>query len=83
MPWRRIGVATAVIVASLMILGRTSTVVVDWTWLSTVGYVGVFWIVFATKAILVITVFAGSALVPWVNGALHYGLHGRYDCRFR
>jgi hypothetical protein len=30
MPWRRIGLAVAVIVASLIVLGRISSVVVDW-----------------------------------------------------
>ena len=43
----------AVIVAFLIALGRVSSVVVDWAaWFSTIGYVGVFWTVFATKAAL-------------------------------
>ena len=53
MLWRRIGVPIAVIVAFLIALGRVSSVVVDWAaWFSTIGYVGVFWTVFATKAAL-------------------------------
>jgi uncharacterized membrane protein (UPF0182 family) len=52
MPWKNIGVAIAVIVASLTVLGRASSVVVDWAWFSTIGHVGVFWTVFATKAVL-------------------------------
>lgn len=52
MPWRRIGVPIAVIVAFLIALGRVSSVVVDWAWFSTIGYVGVFWTVSATKAAL-------------------------------
>ena len=48
MPWKNIGVAIAVIVASLTVLGRASSVVVDWAWFSTIGHVGVFWTVFFT-----------------------------------
>jgi uncharacterized membrane protein (UPF0182 family) len=70
MPWKVIGVAIAVIVASLIVLGRASSVVVDWAWFSTIGYVGVFWTVFATKAVLFTAVFAVSTLLLWVNGAL-------------
>jgi uncharacterized membrane protein (UPF0182 family) len=70
MPWKVIGVAIAVIVASLIVLGRASSVVVDWAWFSTIGYVGVFWTVSATKAVLFTAVFAVSALLLWVNRAL-------------
>ena len=70
MPWRGIGVAIAVIVAALVLLGGASSLVVDWAWFSTIGYVSVFWTVFATKAILFVAVFAVSALLLWVNGAL-------------
>jgi len=49
MPWKGIGVAIAIIVASLIVLGRASGFLVDWAWFSTIGYVGVFWTVFATK----------------------------------
>jgi uncharacterized membrane protein (UPF0182 family) len=51
------------------VLGRTSGFVVDWAWFSTIGYVGVFWTVFATKAVLFTAVFAVSILLLWVNGA--------------
>ena len=70
MPWRGIGVAIAVIVAALVLLGGASSLVVDWAWFSTIGYVSVFWTVFATKAVLFVAVFAVSALLLWVNGAL-------------
>ena len=50
MTWARIGVTIAVIVASLVVLGRASDLVVDWAWFSTIGYVGVFWTIFGTKA---------------------------------
>jgi len=70
MPWKGIGVAIAIIVASLIVLGRASGFLVDWAWFSTIGYVGVFWTVFATKAVLFTAVFAVSTLLLWVNGTL-------------
>ena len=51
MPWRRFGAPIAVIVL-LFALGRISSIVVDWAWFSSIGYLGVFWTVFATKAAL-------------------------------
>jgi hypothetical protein len=41
MPWKGIGVAIAVVVGSLILLGRTSGLAVDWAWFSTIGYVDV------------------------------------------
>ncbi len=70
MSWGRIGVAIAAIVVSLAALGRAIALVIDWAWFSTIGYVGVFWTVFATRAVLFIAVFAVSSLLLWVNGAL-------------
>ena len=70
MPWRRIGVPVAVIVACLIVLGRASDFVVDWAWFSTIGYVDVFWTIFATKAVLFIAVFAVSTSLLWMNGAI-------------
>ena len=66
---RRIGVLVAVIVL-LFALGRITSAVVDWAWFSSIGYVGVFWTIFATKAFLFIAVFAVSTLLLWVNGTL-------------
>ena len=70
MPWNGIGVAIAVIVACLIAVGRVSSVVVDWAWFSTIGYIGVFWTGLATKAMVFVAVFAVSALVLWLNGML-------------
>jgi uncharacterized protein len=70
MPWGRIGIAVAVVVAGLIAAGAASGFVVDWAWFSTIGYVGVFWTVFTTEAVLFIAVFALSSLLLWVNGAL-------------
>jgi len=70
MPWRRIGVPIAVVVALLLALGRVTNVVVDWAWFSTIGYVDVFWKVLATKVALFAVTFAVSALLLWANGML-------------
>ena len=69
MPWRRFGVPIAVIVL-LFALGRITSVVVDWAWFSSIGYVGVFWTVFATKAALFVVVFGVSTLLLWANATL-------------
>jgi uncharacterized membrane protein (UPF0182 family) len=70
MAWKGIGIAFAVFVVVLIALGRASSLVVDWVWFSSVGYAGVFWTVFATKAVLFIAVLVVSALLLWVNGSL-------------
>ncbi len=69
MPWRRIGVLIAVIVF-LFALARISGIVVDWAWFSTIGYVGVFWTMLATKAALFVVVFAVSTLLLWASATL-------------
>src|SRR5271165_5190927 len=69
MPLRRIGVAIAGIVA-LFALGRIASVVVDWAWFSSIGYVGVFWTALASKAALFVVVFAVSTLLLWANATL-------------
>src|SRR5271166_693115 len=70
MPWKGIGVTLAVMVVSLIALGRATGLLVDWAWFSSIGYVGVFWTAFATKAALFTAVFAASALLLWANGRL-------------
>jgi uncharacterized membrane protein (UPF0182 family) len=77
MSWSRTGVAIALIAASFVVLGRASDLVVDWAWFSTIGYVGVFWTVFATKALLFTTVFALSALLLFVNATVAVSLASR------
>src|SRR5271165_2631674 len=76
MPWRRFGVPIAVIVL-LFALGRSASVVVDWAWFSSIGYVGVFWTAFVTKAVLFVVVFAVSTLLLWANAALAYRFAAR------
>ena len=69
MPLRRIGALIAIVVF-LFALARLSSVVVDWAWFSSIGYVGVFWTAFVTKAALVVVVFAVSTLLLWANATL-------------
>src|SRR5271166_4680619 len=69
MALRRIGVAIALIVA-LIALARIMSVVVDWAWFSSIGYVGVFWTALAAKAALFVVVFAFSTLLLWANATL-------------
>ena len=56
MPRRGVAVAVVVILASLIILGLTSSFLVYWAWFSAVGYLGVFWTILGGKAAL----FLGS-----------------------
>ena len=62
--------AFALIVVSLMVLGLTSEFLVDWTWFSSIGFLGVFWTIIGAKSVLFAAVFATTAIVIWVNGAL-------------
>src|SRR6476659_4788763 len=70
MPWKGISATFAAFVVSLIALGRASSIVVDWAWFSSVGYVGVFWTAFAAKALLFTAIFTVSALLLWMNGRL-------------
>jgi len=69
MPARRIGAAIAFVVL-LFALAGVGSVTVDWAWFSSVGYVGVFWTTFATKAALFVGAFAVSTLLLWANATL-------------
>src|SRR6266404_1311973 len=80
MPWKGIGVAIAVIVAFLIVLGRASGVVVDWAWFSTIGYVGVFWTIFVSpEKRNIAMVFQSYALWPHMTVAQNIG----YGLRLR
>ena len=66
---RRIGVPIAIVVF-LYALARISSVAVEWAWFSSIGYVGVFWTAFATKAALFAVIFAVSTVLLWANATL-------------
>ena len=70
MPRRAIAVAVIVIVACFIVLGLTSDFLVDWAWFSAIGYLDVFGTILGGKAVLFFAVFAGSAILLWVNGSL-------------
>src|SRR6516164_3936704 len=72
MPRRGITVAVIVILACLIVLRLASGFLVDWAWFSAIGYLNVFWTILGGKAALFFTVFAGSAVLLWVNGSLAY-----------
>ena len=77
MPWRRFGVPIAVIVV-FFALGRITSLVVDWAWFSSIGYVGVFWTGFITKAALFVVVVAVSTFLLWANATLAYRFGSRW-----
>ena len=77
MPWRRFGVPIAVIVV-FFALGRITSLVVDWAWFSSIGYVGVFWTGFITKAALFVVVLAVSTFLLWANATLAYRFGSRW-----
>ena len=68
-PRRAIAVAVIVIVACFVV-GLTSDFLVDWAWFSAIGYLDVFGTILGGKAVLFFAVFAGSAILLWVNGFL-------------
>ena len=77
MPWRRFGVPIAVIVV-FFALGRITSLAVDWAWFSSIGYVGVFWTGFLTKAALFVVVVAVSTFLLWANATLAYRFGSRW-----
>ena len=62
--------AVAVIAVCLFIVGRSSGLAIDWAWFSSIGHTDVFWTILLTKLGLFAAVFALSALLLWVNGAI-------------
>jgi len=71
---RRIVLAIVIIVACLIVLLLAGQLLVDWTWFSSIGYLGVFWTIFRAKISLFGTVFVTTAILIWINGA--------FACRF-
>lgn len=67
---KRLAILLAIVVVGLIVLGRTATVLVDWLWLSSIGYVGVFWTIITTRAVLFLVVLAVSAGAFFLSGGL-------------
>jgi uncharacterized protein len=74
---RGIAVAGVVIGACLVAINLTSDLLVDLIWFATVGYRDVFWTIFGTEVVLFFTVFVGSTVLFWGNGALAFRLAQR------
>ncbi|SEO29188.1 hypothetical protein SAMN02990966_01527 [Rhodospirillales bacterium URHD0017] len=67
---KRLAILIAIVVVGLIALGRTGTVLVDWLWFSSIGYVGVFWTIITTRAVLFLVVLAVSAGAFFLSGGL-------------
>jgi uncharacterized membrane protein (UPF0182 family) len=52
------------------VLGRAGSVLVDWLWFSSIGYVGVFWTIITTRAVVFLVVLAVSAGAFFLSGGL-------------
>src|SRR5438105_4031533 len=67
---KRVAILIAATVLALIVLGRAGDTLVDWLWFSSVGYVGVFWTIYATRAGLFVIVFVLSVGALWLSGGL-------------
>ena len=67
---KRIAILIASVVLGLVVLGRVADALVDWLWFSSIGYAGVFWTIFATRAVLFLAVFAASTGALWLSAGL-------------
>jgi uncharacterized membrane protein (UPF0182 family) len=67
---KRLAILIAIVVVGLIALGRTGTVLVDWLWFSSIGYVGVFWTIITTRAVVFLVVLAVSAGAFLLSGGL-------------
>ena len=67
---KRLAILIAIVVVGLIVLGRAGTVLVDWLWFSSIGYVGVFWTIITTRAVVFLVVLAVSAGAFFLSGGL-------------
>jgi len=63
-------IAAVVVGIGLLLLGLASDFLVDWLWFSSIGYLQVFWITIGAKAAVLFAVWAGTAVILWLNGWL-------------
>ena len=70
MSMKRLAILIGIVVVGLIVLGRAGTVLVDWLWFSSIGYVGVFWTIVTTRAVLFLVVLAVSAGAFFLSGGL-------------
>ncbi|MGU7772706.1 UPF0182 family membrane protein [Burkholderia sp. MR1-5-21] len=76
---RRYAIAAAIVVASLIAVGRVTGILVDWLWFSSVGYAGVFWTILITRGLLFVVAFAVSAATIGASGLLAHRHATRVD----
>jgi uncharacterized protein len=76
---RRYVITAMAIVAVLIAVGRITDILVNWLWFSSVGYGGVFWTLFAAKALLFAAVFVVSACAIGLSGFVAHGCARRVD----
>lgn len=67
---RRYGIAAAIVIACLIVVGRNTGLLVDWLWFSSIGYAGVFWTILSARVLLFVAVFAVSAVAIGASGWL-------------
>jgi uncharacterized membrane protein (UPF0182 family) len=67
---KRVAIPIVIVVVGLVVLGRVGNALVDWLWFSSIGYVGVFWTILTTRAVLFFTIFAASVGALWLSGWL-------------
>jgi len=65
-------IAAIIMAVGLILLALVGDFLVDWAWFLAVGYVSVFWTVFAAKAIVFLVAFTVSAAFIWLNGSLAF-----------
>ncbi|AOY96597.1 hypothetical protein BKK79_34290 [Cupriavidus sp. USMAA2-4] len=58
----------AVVIGGLILLARLADLLVEWLWLSSIGYASVFRVILSAKVFLFIAVFAISAGILWAAG---------------
>jgi uncharacterized membrane protein (UPF0182 family) len=52
----------------LILLRLASDLLVDWLWFSSIGYLQIFWTTIGARAVVFLAVWAGSAVIFWMNG---------------
>ncbi|MFZ3247905.1 MAG: UPF0182 family protein, partial [Pseudolabrys sp.] len=71
-PWQRalrvLIVVAIVFLICLILLGLTTSFLVDWLWFSAIGYFGVFWTTIIAEAKVFFAVFLATAIILLVNG---------------
>ncbi|KVD82035.1 hypothetical protein WS62_24060 [Burkholderia sp. ABCPW 14] len=76
---KRYAITAAVVVASLIVIGRITGVLVDWLWFSSIGYVAVFWTILSARVLLFVVVLAASAAVIGASGFMAHRYAMRLD----